>query len=297
MLSVCIPVYRYDVRPLVTELLRQTGELKDTVEILVYDDASPDDGDWGKTEMRRIPEIQYVELEQNLGRAGIRNLMARRAKHDFLVMMDADGEPNSEFLQCWLGLLRKTRPVTSTELPLLVIVGGRHYARERPSDPALSLHWWYGRQRESSTRRKRKKAGWLGFHSNNFLVTRSVLLDHPFPETHAGYGHEDTLWGQQLIGSEIKLIHADNPVVHLGLETNEVFLRKQKQAIANLRVLKNSYPHLRTRLTDLAGRFPLLAEFTGLLPESLLTDYLTKREEPFLYTLDMLKLKWWNEER
>ncbi len=297
MLTICIPVYRYDVRPLVNELLQQAGELTETIEILVYDDASPDDGDWGREELRQIPGIRYVELRQNLGRAAIRNLMAREAGQPYLVMMDADGKPNAEFLRRWLGEIAGVKNLTGHDRPLLVSVGGRHYEPEGPASPDLALHWWYGQQRESFSLKKRRTHGWLAFHSNNFLVSRSVLHDHPFPETHTGYGHEDTLWGQQLIDSEVMIFHQDNPVIHLGLEPNEVFLQKQKQAITNLRLLKNHHPHLRTRLIDLAERFPFLPALTRIIPEQWLVDYLASNERPNLYALDLLKLRWWADGR
>ena len=40
MLSICVPVYNYDARPLVAELLRQAESLAAGVEVLVYDDGS-----------------------------------------------------------------------------------------------------------------------------------------------------------------------------------------------------------------------------------------------------------------
>jgi glycosyltransferase involved in cell wall biosynthesis len=293
MLCICIPVYRYDVRPLVNELLRQAADLEETIEILVYDDASPSDGDRGKEALRKIPTIRYVELKENLGRAAIRNKMAREAGCEFLVMMDADGAPNKEFLSRWINEIRNIKNLRGGKHPQVVGVGGRHYQREPPRNAKLALHWWYGTTRESFPLTERARNGWLGFHSNNFLVSQRVLLDHPFPEAHAGYGHEDTLWGQQFVGSEVLIFHLDNPVVHLGLETNEVFLQKQKQAITNLRLLKSSHPHLRTRLIDLAERFPFLPTLASLIPEQWLTDYLRSSSKPHLYALDLLKLNWW----
>jgi len=295
MLSVCIPVYRYDVRPLVDELLRQAGELTEAIEILVYDDASPDDGDWGREELRETSGIRYKELEENLGRAAIRNLMAREASFKYLVMMDADGTPKKNYLLKWIDEIIDVQHLIDREHPPFVSVGGRHYQNQAPENPAFQLHWWYGTRRESLTATERKKQGWNGFHSNNFLVHQPVLLDYPFVETHAGYGHEDTLWGQQFIGREVLIHQLKNPVVHLGLETNRVFLQKQKQAITNLRLLKSSHPHLRTRLIDLAERFPFLPKLAALIPEPWLENYLMSRKQPSLYALDLLKLKWWEK--
>lgn len=291
MLSVCIPVYRYDVRPLVTELLRQADELTETVEVLVYDDASPDNGDWGREELRQTSGIRYVELPKNIGRAAIRNLMAREAAQAHLVMMDADGEILGDYLGRWVDEIIDANCGSA----LFLGIGGRRYDSTPPADHEYHLHWWYGSEREQRSLQRREREGWLGFQSNNFLASRRLLIDHPLPEALLGYGHEDTLWGQQFIGSEVKLLQVHNPVIHLGLETNDVFLEKQKQAITNLCLLKSSHPHLRTRLIDLTKRFPFLPALASPIPERWLTSYLSGRQKPSLYALDLLKLRWWHK--
>ena len=295
MLSVCIPVYRYDARPLVSELLRQTGQLEQTVELLVYDDASPDDGDWGRADLRRQAGIRYVELPDNHGRAAIRNRMAREARYDNLLFLDVDGWPGPTYLQDWL-----VEQMTTLEWDQLhfdyVISGGRAYQRTVPEDFTLQLHWWYGYRRESQSARRRSRHPNLGFQSNNFMVSRTVLQQHPFPESHTGYGHEDTQWAQTL-PTTARITHVDNPTVHLGLEPADVFLRKQHEALTNLALLRTSTPHLRTRLTDLADRFPLALRLTKTYKEQTLVDYLTSRPRPNLRALDLLKLKWWQQLR
>lgn len=289
MLSVCIPVYRYDVRPLVRELLRQAEEVGQALEILVYDDASPGDGDWGQAELRSTPGIRYVELPENLGRAAIRNKMAREASQEFVAMLDADGALNPNWLRDYLTAVPEIQFLTGADDATIMIVGGRNYAPEPPPEPALHLHWWYGTQRESQV----DKDDWNNFHSNNFLTRRDILLAYPFPEDGSGYGHEDTLWGQQQYLAKTLLFGLENPVIHLGLEPNDVFLGKQREAIRNLALLRQRHPHLRTRLLDLADYLPWLRHVVRLLPESTLVRYLTRRARPSLYALDLLKLKWW----
>lgn len=295
MLSICIPVYRYDVRPLVAELLRQVKLVDEPVEILIYDDASPAEGDWGREALRQTDGIRYVELKANLGRAAIRNKMAQEASHDYLVMMDADGWPNPDFVRRYSYEVEDTKRNFGDADLAVIVTGGRGYAQDQPEDVKLHLHWWYGTTRESKTVEQRETQGWLGFQSNNFMVTRSLLLDYPFPADFEGYGHEDTVWGQQFPSKSVVLTHQDNPVVHLGLEPNDVFLRKQREAIVNLRLLKNQSPHLRTRLIDLTERLPFLPALASLVPEAKLTGHLTGRKQPSLYAMDLLKLRWWYE--
>lgn len=295
MFSICIPVYRYNALPLVRELLRQRTEIKEPgaeIEILVYDDASPDDGDWAKPELRKTTGIRYEELPGNLGRAGIRNRMAQDASGPYLILLDADAALPDGYLQRYAGYLNSLKDQGAWSFGEdLVVIGGRRYQEESPTDKSYHLHWWYGRQRESDV--DSNSEGWLGFHSNNFLATRALLLRHPFSESGDGYGHEDTLWGQQFTGSEIPLFRLDNPVVHLGLEQGGDFLRKQQEAIRNLHRLKSETPHLRTRLIDLTQRYPLLLRVAKHLPEQRLIDYLSNTHRPSLYALDLLKLHWW----
>ena len=294
MLSVCLPVYRYDARALVRELLRQAAALPEVdFEVLVYDDASPDDGDWGRAELRATAGIRYVELPENLGRAAIRNRMVRDAARPFVVLMDADGWPNREFLERWVDAVITLQ----IDHPDFVSTGGRLYAPDPPDDAALHLHWRYGTKRESRSLARREREGWLGFQSNNFMAPRRLLLAHPFPENSIGYGHEDTWWGQRFVGSEVQLFPWQNLVIHLGLEPTDVFLAKQRQAIRNLRLLKNEHPHLRTRLTDLVEKLPFLLKPANLIPEKILIRHLTNRARPNLYVLDLLKLRWWATNR
>ncbi|MEO0734549.1 MAG: hypothetical protein AAFZ52_17060, partial [Bacteroidota bacterium] len=133
------------------------------------------------------------------------------------------------------------------------------------------------------------------FQSNNFLVKRSIVLEVPFSEQVAGYGHEDTLWGQEVAAAGYTIRHIDNPVLHRGLETTTEFLRKQQRAVKNLRFLKSKHPHLRTRLLDVVERYPMLARQTRFLPEKMLVQLLTKGEQPPLYLLDLLKLHWYSQ--
>ncbi|WP_020566984.1 glycosyltransferase family 2 protein [Neolewinella persica] len=292
MLSICIPTYRYDVRPLIHELLRQSAELKEVVEILVYDDASPDDGDWGREELRQLKGIRYVELEKNLGRAAIRNRMAREATQPYLLLLDADGWPSPDFLLTYFNLLRQLKEKESFSI---VWVGGRIYEETSPG-PDRRLHWHYGRSRESSPAEQRREQPYLGFQSNNFVADKEVLLQFPFPEDVAGYGHEDTLWGQELKDRDVLLLHVDNPVIHLGLETNDVFLRKQREAIRNLALLHQQFPHLRTRLIDMVKKYPFALIVARMIPERWGKKLLISSPTLFLYVLDLLKLRWWGEE-
>ena len=70
MISICIPTYNYNVTELVEELLAQSSNLD--CEIIVIDDAS--NPSFVKENSALSDRVNFVCLEQNVGRAKIRNL-------------------------------------------------------------------------------------------------------------------------------------------------------------------------------------------------------------------------------
>lgn len=292
MVSICVPTYQYDISQLIGELHAQMEALPVQTELRVYDDASPRVPTWweGREELGGM-HTTFQRLSENIGRGAIRNKLVREARYDHVILMDADGEPGPDFLANYLASLQQHSGSEN-----LLIIGGRTYTPTPPDDPALRLHWSYGIQRESTGRPYADNA-FHGFQSNNFLASRRLLLDHPFPEEAIGYGHEDTLWGQQLSRQGVKLVRIGNPVIHLGLEPNEVFIGKQQEAVANLVRLKQQFPELRTRLTDLGDHITWASVFLNLLSEKFLIGHLCKAQNPELKLLDLLKLKWYVQQK
>ena len=84
MLTICIPVYNNDVRKLVRDLLVQIKELDVGIEILIIDDGSDE------VHRSQYPELEHehttvIQLEQNIGRARIRNRFPKSAVHPHLL--------------------------------------------------------------------------------------------------------------------------------------------------------------------------------------------------------------------
>ena len=63
MISVCIPVYNRDVRPLVRALVAQGNALDVEVEIICIDDCSTDDSPLLNAELKGL--CRWVQLEEN----------------------------------------------------------------------------------------------------------------------------------------------------------------------------------------------------------------------------------------
>lgn len=241
MLSILIPVYQYDVCPLVRDLHRQAEALTIPWEIICLDDGSDEFWRRRNQEIRHLTGVRYEEAVQNMGRSRVRNQLAELAAYPFLQFMDCDsGVVRSDFISKYVGCLTEDT----------VLCGGRIYAANRPRDDDFSLHWLYGTEREAHSAEQRAKEPHHSFMSNNFVVPASTMRAIPFDERLTDYGHEDTLFGQQLARAGIAVRHLDNPLEHVGLETAAAFLAKAENAVYNLAFLRKQDTLLQTRLTE-----------------------------------------------
>ena len=88
MLSICVPVYNFDVRQLAGQLSEQAKKAGIPVEILIFDDNSEADIKKINREISSTPSVKYLELPENIGRAAIRNRLAETAKYPYLLYLD-----------------------------------------------------------------------------------------------------------------------------------------------------------------------------------------------------------------
>lgn len=231
MISVCVPVYNYNIASLINELKRQSAQIDAEIQIIAIDDGSKH----FKVENKKcVDRIEYIELAENVGRAKIRNLFLNHAKHNYLLFLDCDGIIEKEsFLENYIKAINDNPNV---------VCGGRVYPKEKPSKNKL-LSWKNGVCRESKPANERRKAPNQSFMTNNFLIKRSVLEKIKFDERLVGYGHEDTMFGFELEKNNIAIKHIENPVLNGDIEENDVFLQKTEQAIQNLVRLKQFMSH------------------------------------------------------
>lgn len=235
MLSICIPIYNYDVRSLVNDLHKQAKAEAITVEIILIDDASEASFRALNSKLQDLQSVDYFQLEENIGRSKIRNVLHKRANYPFLLFLDCDSEvSDSRFLHRYIPFIKKEEQI--------LVYGGRSYHSDPPNDQTL-LHWHFGRHREAKNARTRSKKPYQSFMSNNFLINKSVLDKVPFNESLRGYGHEDTLLGYELKKQGIPLIHIDNPLIHAGLQTAEEFLEKTDEGLKNLLIIDRLLNH------------------------------------------------------
>jgi len=230
MLSILIPVFNFDVCDLVHEISNQAVKAKILFEIIVIDDASHEDFKIINRKIAQSEGVIYIEEKKNLGRSKIRNKLADLSKYNNLLFLDCDSKiVKSNFL---INYLRNIDSET-------VIYGGREYDSIDPEDGKYKLHWLHGIKREQIPAIVRAEVPNKSFMTNNFIISKKAFNKVRFNELIMGYGHEDTLFGYDLAAVNIVVRHIDNPVVHLGLESNDEFLRKTKEGIKNLKRIMN----------------------------------------------------------
>ncbi|MBR4135925.1 MAG: glycosyltransferase family 2 protein [Bacteroidales bacterium] len=231
MLSILLPSYQVDLTELVKHLLDQARVLAIPFELIIMDDATPVESVRQCNQLlAQEPEVTYLQQSENQGRSKIRNQLVETAQYPCLLIMDCDaGMVDDQYLARYWNY-RESHP----ELPSrYVISGGLCYREEKPAKDKL-LRWKYGVEREVRTAAERNEHPYRSFTPFNIFTTKETFLDNGFDESFTAYGYEDTLWGYQLRQKEIPMIHIDNPLYHDGLDTNEAFLAKTRQAVENL---------------------------------------------------------------
>lgn len=231
MLSICIPIYNFDVTELVNALSNQLKNISDEANIVLIDDFSEEQ--FKNTNKKVCKNHTYIELEQNIGRSKIRNLFLNYTTSKYLLFLDCDSKITSDnFIANYLSSIKSNKEIS-------VSCGGRTYPDRAPTKEQI-LSWKYGIKRESKSYTERQKKPYVSFMTNNFLVKKSVLETIPFDERLTQYGHEDTLFGSYLKKYSIPILHINNAVLNGDIEENEAYLNKTKLAIENLiLILKN----------------------------------------------------------
>lgn len=277
MLSICIPIYNINVRPLVWDLLDEQSGVTVPIEIILIDDCSTES--YRAANSNLPPElVKYVQLDRNIGRARTRNEFLKYARYNNLLFLDSDSLMISlKFLATYIAEIGGGAKV---------VCGGRIYSTEEPPKPysphlnygrkterkqgavrmeyhissneeppkAYRLHWNYGRNTESKPAAVRMEHPYRSFMTNNFMVEKSVLASLPFNAEIKGYGHEDTLFGYELKKHNINIKHIENPVYHGQLQDNAEFLAKSEEALVNL-----------NKVLQLVNNDPLFIEDVTLL--------------------------------
>ena len=228
-LSIVIPTYNDKCVSLVRQLQRQALPLAKKglhYEILVGDEGSSAEFLTANRVINAWSGCRYLERGFNAGRAAIRNFLAQQARYDWLLFIDADMLIVYEhFLRSYLEQPGEEQVidggvcVLEDEMELWTSNLRYHY------EQAATAH--YGAE-------QRQKNPYHDFHTANFLISRQLMLRHPFDERFRRYGYEDVLLGKQLCQEHVGIRHIDNPVCFTSFESNDSFVSKTEEGLQTL---------------------------------------------------------------
>jgi glycosyltransferase involved in cell wall biosynthesis len=225
MLSVLIPIYNFNTTELVASIHQQLKLGSIEFEIICVCDASTKFNLENET-IKKFSNTELISLKKNIGRSKIRNLLVAKSNYDWLLFLDADVFPKKDlFVKRYLDCISNNGEK--------VFCGGIIYKTEKPDNNKM-LRWVYGKNREEISVNIRSERPYQYVSGANFLINKSIFEFIKFNEEIIEYGYEDVLFIEDLKNSNIEISHLENPVFHLGIESNLVFLNKTKEGVENL---------------------------------------------------------------
>jgi len=287
MISILIPIFNYNITTLVASIHKQLEELDIDYEIICICDASNQFLNENKL-IDTYSNTQLILLKNNIGRSKIRNLLVEKSKFNWLLFLDADVLPKTNaFIKTYIYSLKKYNSK--------VFCGGLIYEIERPEKERM-LRWVYGKKREEISAERRIKRPYQFVTGANFLINKSIFNTVKFNESIVNYGYEDVVFIEDLKLNSIEITHIDNPVFHLGIERNLVFLNKTKEGLGNLFFL-NSKNTLKGDNLKILRTYRLLRRFQlnriaalGFNVFDKLLKYNLLSSSPSIFLFDIYKL-------
>lgn len=224
MISILIPIYNYNVYPLVEELHRQCVECGAIFEILCQDDGSSLNF-VENIQINNLNHCSYLLNEKNTGRAANINKLVELSKFDHILLLEADAFPsNSNYIEKYIEVIKQEPQA---------VFGGVIYSPNKPPENAL-LRWIYGNARESRDLEYRLKNPFDIVFSWNLVMQKDVFFKNPFDSSITTYGFEDLVFLKKLKANSVVIQQIDNPCFHQNVELSTVFIEKSKTAILNL---------------------------------------------------------------
>ena len=265
-LSILLPSYNNVCVSLVQVLQRQADALRGKLdkpfryEIIVADDCSTDAAciDANRV-IGDMLHCRYLRMEQNVGRAQIRNVLISESRGDYVLLIDSD------LFLCDDNYLYKYATSTADVVYGGTRIGGEGLAmvdnEANTENLKGNLRYIYEKKAEPSHR-----AVFRQLRPNqeisvcNLYARRDIMEAHPFDSRFKAYGYEDVLFGKRLAESGIEVTHIDNPVLINEFEPNSVFVKKTEEAILTLCRFEQDlegYSNLKTKVTSLGRYIPL----------------------------------------
>ncbi len=228
MLSILIPTYNYNITTLVNTIWQQCKKKSYPFEIIVVDDCSSNlTLTKNNFEITKLENCKFLKNKHNIGRTATRNFLCKEAQYDWLLFLDADVIPKYEdFIQRFNLEENKNAEV---------IFGGISYDYKMPKQDEL-FRWEYGKKREAKPVSERLKEPYF-IISQNLMIKKTVFIaSNTLNESVYGL---DILFSNNLKKNKVNIKHIDNPVLHFGLETTNIFIEKSLEAVKTTFLLEN----------------------------------------------------------
>ena len=227
MLSILVPIYNYNVYPLVLELHKQCTDCGINFEILCQDDASQSSFNACNESVNALSNCSFVSLKENVAHRENRNSLAEQAQFTYLLFIDGDSIIiDANYIQKYIHNFHDFD----------VIYGGRLHPKKCPSD-TQKLRWRYGRCMEDKSAAQRKTKPYQSLLFNNTVIKKKCFDKVKFDKNIKKYGHDDTQLSYQLSLLKATINHIENPVEHGAIDLNLVYLNKTKESLENLLLL------------------------------------------------------------
>ncbi len=239
LLSIVVPYKDYPVADLAQELIGQAEQQSLPVELVFADDGSSEHkhaADLRQHFERAAIACTLLVSSRNVGRAAIRNRLAQEARGPYLLFLDADMLPDSDdFLRRYLEHALQGK--------LDIVCGGRSYLRLTSCREDRRLYRYFSQVTECVGAGVRNRHPLWYLLTNNLMVRRSLLLEHPYNERYHGWGFEDADWALRL--RHAHALHIDNTASHMDLPSEQEMLEKFDDSRANFARIRRDVPEFR----------------------------------------------------
>lgn len=241
-LSILVPFYKDDPSGLIDQISSQIST-SENVELCIYDDGS-NDSDLTERISNKVRSssatIRFLSARENRGRSFARNKLTLEARADWVLFLDADMRPVSDsFISDYLD---------SVGADDADVIFGGFEVPETTSDPERELHRAFSEISDCLRLEARQEKGPQYVCSSNLCVRKNALDAEPFDPGFSGWGWEDSEWAAR-IATKFRLVHANIPALHLGLETTDTLLSRFKESGPNYLRFTQKHPDLARTLT------------------------------------------------
>tara|TARA_B100000575_G_C23121018_1_gene648732 strand:+ start:545 stop:1426 length:882 start_codon:yes stop_codon:yes gene_type:complete len=285
MISILIPCYDYNAYPLVSNIEKQALVLNINFEIICIDDGSFSSKNELNQKINSLTNAKFIESRKNAGRVKNRLLLAEKSQYDWLLFIDVDTMPEmQEFLKIYLSNAIKNN----------LVFGGCKYSETNKGN--TSLRKKYGKNREEINSKIRSKNPYKYISSMNFFGKKTIIINTLAQIETNSYGN-DYVFGSILKKDKVKILHIDNPVIVKGIDSNQVFINKTKDALTNLlnnykkNKIRNHSISILKAYTFLNTLFlkNIFLSITNLIKNRLEENLISKNPNLFLFDLYRLR--------